>query len=212
MRSFFTSLVLLASACAHHAELDVRTCHGEDAEGSARILAIGDSMQDFHESCDDVPGQAARQLGRTIESRAVGGATMLEEIPWQYVSGDWDWVLVNGGGNDLECEEQAACLEQLDEVIDTLDGLLETIARDGARIALLGYPDFPDEPRWELAGEEMMTRYAALAAEHDALFIDLRPVIHAGTPELFADEVHPTVEGAEVIGAEIARVLREAGA
>ena len=103
-------------------------------------------------------------------------------------------------------------IEQLDEVIDTLDGLLETIARDGARIALLGYPDFPDEPRWELAGEEMMTRYAALAAEHDALFIDLRPVIHAGTPELFADEVHPTVEGAEVIGAEIARVLREAGA
>ena len=205
-----TTLLLLTSACSEDEMSEVRTCGatGPTTE-AATILAIGDSMQDFHESCDDVPGQVARELALVVESRAVGGATMLEDIPGQYVPGPWDWVLVNGGGNDIECEEVDECLPVLDEVVDTLDALLQTIGDDGASIALLGYPDFPDEPRWELIGADMMTRYAALADAHDAVFIDVRPVIHGGTPELFADDVHPTVEGATVISQEIARILSD---
>ena len=74
------------------------------------MLAIGDSFFDFHSDDESsIPHVAAAELGKTVANASVSGALLLEgdeAIPDQYVAGDWEWVIVDGGGNDVNdlCE------------------------------------------------------------------------------------------------------------
>lgn len=179
------------------------------------ILAIGDSMFDFVGECADAPDLTGVVLGERVTNEAVGGATMLnDDIPSQYRSGDWRWVIIDGGGNDMECESESACLAILDEVEAAWRELLDTVTDDGAQVALVGYPDFsPDSESgelWSVMGGEMMERMSGVADDYDGVFfVDLREVMNGETqPELFDEDlIHPSPAGAGVIADEIARVI-----
>ena len=97
---FLLGLTLLAS------------CGAGPAGREARILAIGDSMMVWNGLIgQSIPDVLAEELAAPVVDRAVTGARMIYRlpitgaaglsIPKQYRGGDWDWVILNGGGNDL---------------------------------------------------------------------------------------------------------------
>ena len=196
------------------AEVD---CATVEALPEGEILAIGDSMFDFIGGCGDAPDLTGVVLGEQIRNEAVGGATMLhDDIPGQYISGDWRWVIINGGGNDMDCDSESACMAILDEVETAWRGLLDDVTADGARAALVGYPDFSEDSEsgelWAAMGGEMMSRMQSVADEYDdAFFVDLRGVMSGEEqPELFDDDqIHPSPAGASVIADAIAAVILE---
>lgn len=190
-------------------------CESIGSLPDGQILAIGDSMFDFIGECADAPDLTGVALGARVTNEAVGGATMLDnDIPSQYRSEDWRWVIIDGGGNDLDCESESACLAILDEVEAAWRDLLDAVTNDGAQAALVGYPDFSIDSEsgelWALMGGEMMARMSDVADDYDgAFFVDLRGVMNGeAQPELFDDDlIHPSPAGAGVIADEIARVI-----
>jgi hypothetical protein len=73
----------------------------------ARVLLMGDSMMAFNRlSGASVADQMQARLNRAVADRSVSGAGVLGAgaaggIAGQYVPQDWDWVVLNGYGNDL---------------------------------------------------------------------------------------------------------------
>ena len=83
---------------------------------SGVIPAIGGSLLDAVEGCGDAPHLVGLALGERVRSEVAGGASLMEDIPGQYVSGGWEWAIVNGGANDLDCDSTDACSEVVDEL------------------------------------------------------------------------------------------------
>ena len=195
-----------------HTDVD---CETTASLPDGQILAIGDSMFDFIGDCADAPDLTGVALGARVTNESVGGATMLNnDIPSQYRSADWRWVIIDGGGNDMECDAESACTAILDEVEEAWRDLLDAVTDDGAQVALVGYPDFsPDSESgelWALMGEEMMDRMSGVADDYEEVFfVDLRGVMSGeAQPELFDEDlIHPSPAGAVVIADEIARVI-----
>ena len=201
----------------------------EDFETEETILAIGDSVFAWRmRSCETVPDVAAQALGRKLRHKAVNGARITggdHPITDLFEPGNWDWVLLDGGGNDLnnECE----CGKDCDAVLDTLiseDGstgeipaLVETILASGSRVGLYGYFQIDesasygfDECREEL--DVLHARQKRLAERHErVVFLDARQVVSpTSTPDAYAfDHVHPSAQGAEIVGQFIASELRK---
>lgn len=86
------------------------------AAPDARILVLGDSMMWWGEPGDQSIGQAlARTLGEPVVNLSVPGARISHpdteargagfDIRTQFVARQWDWVVIEGGANDLgdEC-------------------------------------------------------------------------------------------------------------
>ena len=74
---------------------------GDEINGDQDILAIGDSLLDFHTPDADIATVAAEELGLSVELAASGGTTMLDEdgIPQTYVDGSFSVLIASGGGN-----------------------------------------------------------------------------------------------------------------
>lgn len=219
-------LVLLAAMLPVQATAQDRT--------DARILAIGDSLMSWHKmiglSIADVVGQ---ELGEPTLNRSISGARMLFRLPGmaemgmrissQYSNGDWDWIIINGGGNDLwfgcGCK---ACDTKLDKLIsskqagkgaipDTVTKALES----GARVVYIGYlrsPGFDsviDECRDE--GDEMEARIGAyLATLPNAYFVSLKDLVPEGDKTYHGlDRVHPSTKASREIGQRVAALIRQ---
>lgn len=194
------------------------------------LLAIGDSVLAWnHRYCQSVPDHVALNLGRAVDNRAVNGARARggdAPIPDQYEAGDWDWVLVDGGANDLnggcDCD---GCETTLDGLVaeDLADGvmveLVDRIVADGARVVLMGYYPVPDGAWYGFDDctdeiDALDARYAALAESRDGVeFFEPGDVMDPErTPKFYAfDDVHPGADGAAALGAAIAAVISGGG-
>ena len=106
-------------------------CGCEDVDrGSiknAKILAIGDSIFEWHIwNQHSVPEQLGRELGISVYNNAISGSLITEETPTgirnQYIEGDWEWVVMDGGGNDLnilcQCDKCSETQEKVEAVQD----------------------------------------------------------------------------------------------
>ena len=85
------------------------------------VQVIGDSLFGADaDGCASVSTFMSLRLWLEVEDNSVPGATVAgdESIPEQYVSGDWNWTVIDGGGNDIMpyCTEND-CDEVLDEII-----------------------------------------------------------------------------------------------
>lgn len=185
---------------------------------SGVILAIGDSLFDAVDGCGDAPHLVGLALGERVRSEAAGGASLMEDIPGQYVSEGWEWVIVNGGANDLDCDSTAACSEVVDELEGVWHELIETIRDDGVRVVMVGYPQTKPGVEggeiWDYGGEALMSMMDAVASRYDGVFFaDTRPVMDGSTnPELFAaDQLHPSAAGAVVMAEVIVQVMEDSG-
>jgi len=203
---------------------------GEPVDPSGNIIAVGDSIFAWHtESGHSIPEVVAEARGQEVANLSVGG-TMLhggadeEAIPTQYVPGPWDWMLVDGGGNDLNdlcgCGTCDAVMERIissDSTSGLLPDFVIEVADSGVQVAIMGYPDIPESAEYgfDRCGDELVelsSRQAALAGLHEGIiFVDAREVISGDDLEMFdTDHVHPSVEGSAVMGSLLAEKLASA--
>lgn len=194
----------------------------------ATVLAIGDSLLTWNSARDaSVPDVVAQKTGLAVSNRAVSGARLSAtsaaiaakggDIRLQYVAGAWDWVLLNGGGNDLiaecgcrRCDETMASLVGPDGQGGDIPALVGKIVADGATVVLIGYYHPPAFPRCADEVDALNGRLAALARRDPrVLYVGADTVIDSANPaHLFLDRVHPSRLGAALIGTRIAEVMK----
>lgn len=197
------------------------------------MAAIGDSYFEFHaESGDAIPDVVGQTLGREMQNLAVSGAQLFPDdpeatdegldIPAQLPVGEWDWLVMDGGGNDFN--DRCGC-GLCDSLIDSyiseggtegrLTDFLRSVTDRGTRVVYMTYPELPPGAefgfdRCEDEFEVFDARLERMAAALDGVWIvDASEVVSADDLNAFdADRVHPSVLGAQRIGEHIAeRIL-----
>lgn len=203
-------------------------------DSDARILMMGDSMLATHRGTGQSVGDGLEALlGQPVIDRSVPGARMIYvfpisgsaglRIPAQYRAHDWDWVVLNGGGNDLlfgcAC---ALCDARLDRMISedgssgVIPDLVTKLRAGGARVVYPGYLRSPG--RWSLIdgcreiGGRFESRLARLA-ERDAgvSFVSLADLVPEGDRSFHGpDLIHPSPKGSRAIARRIADAIEAA--
>lgn len=203
-------------------------------DSAARILIMGDSMLASHRGTGQSVGDGLETLlGEEVIDRSVPGARMIYvfplsggaglRIPSQYRAHDWDWVVLNGGGNDLlfgcAC---ALCDGRLDRMIseDGSSGVIPDLVAElrgkGARVAYPGYLRSPG--RWSVIdgcrdiGNRFEGRLAKLA-ERDpgVVFVSLVDLVPEGDRSFHGpDLIHPSPKGSRAIATRIAAAIQAA--
>ncbi|WP_435661459.1 SGNH/GDSL hydrolase family protein [Leisingera caerulea] len=193
---------------------------------------MGDSLLAWHSLAGkSIPDMVARELQEPVVDRSVSAARIIYKLPVsgaagmnirkQYTSGAWDWVIVNGGGNDLwfgcGC---FACDRKMDKLISSdgrsgaIPAMLSDLRATGARIIYVGYLRSPgagsliEHCRDE--GDELETRITRLA-ELDAgiFFLSNRDLVPHGDRSYHApDMIHPSVKASGEIGRKVAEIIR----
>ena len=198
---------------------------GELDRGSlknAEIFVVGDSALEWHLwSNRSAPERMGEALNRPVYNAARSGQMVTEglkySIPNQYIDGDWDWVVVNGGFNDLadlcRCDECPVTQANIDAV---LQSFVEERVEEGKRVVLWTYYDMPDNAR-ELkrcnrAVQTLRSNQQKLAESHpDIIWVDGRKAVSVDNPKhYFRDNLHPSRLGAERMGKQIARAIDRA--
>ena len=192
------------------------------AKDGARIQLLGDSMMATHVLTGRaVPNWVARQLGEPVDNNSLTGA-MMRGISRQYEPGALDWVVLNGGGNDLwlgcgcnECDARMARVITPDGANGMLPDLVTRIRADGARVLYVGYlrsPGFgsPIE-HCRALGNEMERRVALMARNMDGVWIiSNQDLVPPGDRSFHTfDRVHPSVKGSRAIANRIARSIQQ---
>ncbi|KQI68018.1 hypothetical protein AN189_12800 [Loktanella sp. 3ANDIMAR09] len=189
--------------------------------GPVTITAVGDSVLSWNRlSGQDIPRVAAAALDRGVANRSVPGARFLTAIPAQYRAADWDWVIVNGGANDLAqdcgcdgCDFTLDALISANGQTGAMPRFVRDVADQGPRVVVLGYygTSVAGGPLADCADElaALSTRLAALAqGDPRILFVDAKDAIDPADLDLYAgDLVHPSALGSARIGSEIARAI-----
>jgi len=186
------------------------------------VQVVGDSLFGADaDGCASVSTFMSLRLWLEVEDNSVPGATVIgdESISEQYVSGSWNWTVIDGGGNDIMpyCTEND-CDEVLDEIItDSGEGLIpdlvETVQNDGSKVILIGYYSVPKGSEYEpviLEVEILNDRYNEFAEANEGVyFISLKDVMSPEeTPELYSDDlVHPSDDGHFAIGEYIGNFI-----
>ncbi|MEM6374425.1 MAG: SGNH/GDSL hydrolase family protein [Pseudomonadota bacterium] len=202
------------------------------SSGAARIIATGDSMLAWNVGSErSVVAVLEDRLGARIVDRSVVGARYHYNLPIsgslglrigaQYVSGPWEWAVMNGGGNDLwlgcGC---GRCSRQLDRLISK-DGskgtVVDTVQRarkDGARVIYVGYLRTPGVPSiidhcrpW---GNAYEARLALMAAQDEGVtFVSIADLVPNGDKSFHdVDRIHPSPKGSARIAARIAAAMK----
>ncbi|MBT0959312.1 SGNH/GDSL hydrolase family protein [Alphaproteobacteria bacterium KMM 3653] len=201
-------------------------------EGQARILTMGDSLLASH----GISGRAVSdvleaQLGEPVIDRSVLGARVIYKLPisgsaglnigQQFRPGDWDWIVLNGGGNDLwlgcgcsRCERKVEKLISEDGKSGAIPQMLARLRGTGAKVVYVGYLRSPGVPSpidsCREVGDLLEGRIAA-AAQADAglYFVSLADLVPEGDRSFHGlDMIHPSAKASAAIAGRIARVIR----
>ena len=221
----FGVLCLLLTGCTESVSRD----------SSARILTMGDSLLASHGmSGNAVSDVLERALGRPVIDRSVMGARIIYHLPVsgsaglniakQFRAGDWDWVVLNGGGNDLwlgcgciVCKGKLDRLARKDGRGGEIPSLVQKIRKTGAKVVYVGYLRSPglgspiEHCRDE--GDELEDRLAKFAAFDEGVYmVSLKDMIPHGDRSFHAaDMIHPSRKGSAAIAARVADVIRDGG-
>ena len=214
-------VLLILAVPAYLFLFDEGYCPEIDEMKEANIQLVGDSL--FGSAADggaSIAGFMSLKLELRVTDHAIPGATVIGEdgIPSQYVSGDWEWTIVDGGGNDAMayCSEgdDEECDEKLDEIITDdnkglIPDLINKVKNDGSKVLILGYYNVPEGSEFDdliLEIEILNDRYKEYAeVNDDVYFISLKDIMSPEeTPDYYSDDlVHPSEEGHKVIGEHI---------
>ena len=115
--------LLLTTACGPS---EVEDTEAPSPSSETALLGIGDSYFAWNaEEGLGIPDVVGDALGVETYNLATSGATVLGGagegplvIPNQYTEAAWDWVVMDGGGNDLEGDcGCGACEDVLDDLL-----------------------------------------------------------------------------------------------
>ena len=201
--------------------------------GKPRILVMGDSMLATHQMSGRSIGHVLeRQLGETVTDRSVYGARYIYNLPIsgslgvkiasQYRPGPWDWVVLNGGGNDLwfgcgcgRCGPRLSRLITPDGERGHIPDLVRKLRQSGARVVYLGYLRSPGRgsPIEHCKNEaDALEGRVSLMASRDpgVTFVSIADLVPHGDASFHApDMIHPSVKGAAAIAGRAARVIAD---
>ncbi|MEM7731625.1 MAG: SGNH/GDSL hydrolase family protein [Pseudomonadota bacterium] len=186
------------------------------AKGRLNDAAVSDVME--------------KTLRETVVDRSTIGARFQYALPIsgaagmnitkQYVPGAWDWIVVNGGGNDLWmgcgcmiCDAKIDRLISADGMTGTIPGFLSKMRQTGAKVIYVGYMRSPgltspiEHCRDE--GAALEGRIATLAAKDAGLiFLSLEDLVpHGDGSYHMIDMIHPSQKGSHAIGQIISSVI-----
>ncbi|MDR7126321.1 SGNH/GDSL hydrolase family protein [Pseudotabrizicola sp. 4114] len=200
----------------------------------ARVLVLGDSMFATNRANNKAVADVLEaELGAKVLDRSVFAARYFHPLPisgaagmrlsTQYREGDWDWVVMNGGGNDLllgcGC---SLCQGVLDRLV-TKDGrggaipsFVARIRASGARVVYAGYLRNPGMgtpiKHCGPAGNELDRRLTLMAGfDAGVTFVPMADLVpYRDTSYHGIDRIHPSYKGSQGIGARIAAVIKAA--
>jgi len=200
----------------------------------SRILVVGDSMLATNRMSDLAVADAIEKtLREPVVDRSMIGARFHYALPIsgnagmniakQYVPGEWDWVVVNGGGNDLlfgcgcvVCDAKIDRLISKDGKRGTIPGFLSKLRQTGAKVVYVGYLRSPglgspiEHCRDE--GAELERRISTLSKlDQGLIYLSLQDLVPNGDGSYHGvDMIHPSVKGSTVIGQMLANVIEGA--
>jgi len=201
-------------------------------DNSARILAMGDSMLAWHGGGRAAVSDNMEQiLGEPVIDRSVIGARIFYHLPvsgalgmnisQQYRPGAWEWVVMNGGGNDLwfgcgcsRCDRKMSRMISSDGQGGSVPELVGNIRKTGARVIYLGYLRSPGVgsmiDHCRDVGREFEQRLSKMAASDPGIhFLSLVDLVPHGDRSYHAfDMVHPSRKATRKIAQRIAAVIR----
>jgi hypothetical protein len=209
-------------------------CLGTSASADKRInvLVMGDSFMTSNGSEGHaVPDLLKSELNATVKSRAVTGARFVYILPLtgalgmniakQWRPGNWDWVVMNGGGNDLwmgcGCMR---CVKKLNRLISpdgTSGEIPATVARaraSGAKVLYVGYLRSPGMgspiEHCKKVGDALEARIEAMAKQDPGVsFVSLADMVPHGDRSFHAvDMIHPSPKGSAAATKRIAAVIK----
>ncbi len=198
-----------------------------------RILAMGDSLLAAHKiSGRSIADAVEKKLGEPVKNRSVLAARILYKlpisgslglsIPKQFRSGNWDWVILNGGGNDLWlgcgctfCDRKINKLIAKDGQGGKIPKLVAKLRKTGAQVIYVGYLRSPgvgsiiDHCKNE--GDELERRIDAFAKQDDGFyFLSLADLVPNGDRSYHgADMIHPSLKASKVIGGLVAEIIKD---
>jgi lysophospholipase L1-like esterase len=209
------------------------------AQPESKILAIGDSLMAWHMSSNaSIAHVVANILGEPVINKSVGGAKIIHALPISGALGlkissqfdnamkrlgPQDWVVMNGGGNDLflgcGCN---ACDRRMARMIDPsgssgeIPSLVAKIRQTGARVVYIGYLRSPGVDSVIDAclpmGNDLEARLSSMAKQDAGVFfLSLDGLTRSGDRSMHAaDMIHPSRKASNAIGQRVADVIRKA--
>lgn len=218
---FLSVLLVLALGLAARAD-----------EAKPRVLVMGDSLMAWNgtrgAAVSDVLGKL---LGVKVKDHAMAGARYFYHLPLtgaaglrisaQFRGGPWDYVVMNGGGNDLlfgcgcgACKRMLNRLIRADGRAGAIPELVAEMRASGAKVIYTGYLRTPGVTSPVEAcgplGDEMDARLARMAeATEGVIFLSLADLVtkDGDTSYHAMDLVHPSVRGSRAIAARIAALI-----
>lgn len=201
-------------------------------EYRSRILTMGDSLLAAHSiSGRAVSNAVSKALGEQVINRSVAGARIIYGLPItgamglkiakQYRTGKWDWIILNGGGNDLwfgcgchKCDRKINRLISGNGRGGEIPRLVSTLRKTGARVIYVGYLRSPgvgspiESCRDD--GDELERRINAMAkADKGVYFLSLAKMVPHGDRSYHGfDMIHPSLKASREIGKRIAAIIR----
>ena len=213
--------------------LATAACTDMAPKSGGDILVIGDSVMAWNGRSDQaIPDVIGKTLGRQVTNKAIPGAKFQNgsalfsaigfDIQQQYPGGSWNWVVMNGGANDLGFDDCkcAACRPVVDELIGadamsgTIPAFLTGLRDSGAQVLWMGYYKGNGTGSFEGCRDDLVLleqRIAQFASRTQGVtFLDSETVIDPADPTQFArDNTHPSPKGSALIGAFLAKAISE---
>jgi len=197
-----------------------------------KVLVMGDSFMTSNGSIrQSVPHVLSELLQTRVRSKAVTGASHLYALPItgalglniskQYRRGNWDYVVMNGGGNDLwlgcgcgKCTRKMERLISADGTRGVIPSVVARARRDGARVIYVGYLRSPGRGSpiegCRPLGDKLEARIAKLAAMDAGItFVSLADLVPHGDRSFHAnDMIHPSPKGSAAAAQRVVTAIR----
>ena len=197
---------------------------GRDVSDGARIVVAGDSVMAWNRGggasvADALQARLREPVGDVSLSFAqVAGGRSAFNIPNQLDGVQAEWVVLNGGANDLrrncDCSDCGPVLDRLiseDGMRGAIPALVADLRERGARVI---WADYYTSPRFagtacEAPYQGLEDRLARMAdADTGVTLVDMDDVFSPDDLSLFAaDRIHPSQKGSARIASLVAPVL-----
>ncbi len=201
------------------------------ADEQPKILMMGDSLLSTHHNTQRSVGFVLEELLETgVRDVSTPGAKIIHlepisgligmSIPRQFRKGAWDWVVLNGGGNDLwlgcgclRCDRRMDRMISEDGTTGAIPKLVNRLTETGAHVLYVGYLRSPglnsmiehclDE------GEMLEERLGVMAdAMEGVTFLTMRDVVPFGDASFLGfDRVHPSPKASREIAQRLATYI-----